>query len=148
MFTNACDVSGGGYPTELGITEWISPAESADGLGLDAPTWVEALQKNGYRTALFGKWHLGSAADHHPTQKGYDYFIGFLLGGPRPIDAVLEVNGVEEKVEGPLPARLTDATLSWLDNIRDDDAPFHVSLHFRAPHLPYGSSAQRGHRAL
>lgn len=127
----------GRYPTELGITEWISPEESTAGLGLDMPTWVEVLQDQGYDTALFGKWHLGSAPDHHPTQKGYDYFMGFLLGGTKPVDAVLEVNGIEEKVEGPLPDRLTDAALSWIDTVSNDDAPFHVSLHFRAPHLPY-----------
>lgn len=128
----------GRYPTELGITDWINPEDSADGLGLGAPTWVEVLQDHGYDTALFGKWHLGSAADHHPTQKGYDHFMGFLLGGTKPVGAELEVNGVEEKVDGVLPDRLTDAALTWLETVTKQDAPFHVSLHFRAPHLPYG----------
>lgn len=39
------------------------------------------LQKQGYRTAAFGKWHLGFTPDQHPLQKGFQYYYGFLAGG-------------------------------------------------------------------
>jgi uncharacterized sulfatase len=41
------------------------------------------LQKNGYRTALVGKWHLGDQPPFHPTRLGFDHFMGFLGGGAR-----------------------------------------------------------------
>lgn len=147
LFTNAivaspvCSPSratllSGLYPTEAGITDWISPAQSDAGAGLDAPTWTQVLQQNGYKTALFGKWHLGSEPDHHPTAKGYDHFMGFLVGGNKPVNPTLEVDGENEKLDGPLPDILVDHTMAWIDDNRDK--PFAVSLHFRAPHLPYG----------
>lgn len=128
----------GRYPTELGITDWISPAESEAGAGMPFETWVEVLQGRGYATGLFGKWHLGSVAEHHPRKRGYDEFYGFVLGGNTPKDPTLEVDGVEKKVEGFLPDVLTDAALEWLAEVKDGGKPFELSLHFRAPHLPYG----------
>lgn len=125
----------GRYPTELGITEWIHPDEADAGLGLDDPTWAEVLQDNGYATAMIGKWHLGTHEQYHPHNKGFDYFMGFLAGGNKPMNATLEVDGKEQVVEGPLPDVLTDASLKWLDTVGDN--PFALSLHFRAPHHAY-----------
>ncbi len=39
------------------------------------------LQKQGYATAAFGKWHLGFKPEQHPLQKGFQYYYGFLSGG-------------------------------------------------------------------
>jgi uncharacterized sulfatase len=126
----------GRYPTELGITDWISEQEWTGGLGLNDPTWAEVLQDNGYATAMIGKWHLGTHDRYHPTNKGFDHFMGFLGGGNKPMDATLEVDGEDKVVKGPLPDVLTDATLEWLDTV--GTKPFALSLHFRAPHLAYG----------
>ncbi len=124
------------YPTQLGITDWIHPQEAADGLGLAAPTWPQALQAAGYQTAMIGKWHLGMREEFHPSRLGFDEFYGFLGGGNRPVDPTLEVDGRERKLAGPLPDLLADATIDFIDRHRDD--PWAVCLHFRAPHLPYG----------
>lgn len=126
----------GRYPTELGITEWISPAEARGGLGLRHRTWAQELQDRGYRTGLVGKWHLGESAASHPTALGFEHFTGFLAGGHRPMDPTLEVDGNAKKFEGPLPDVLVDDALRFL--AVDDDRPFALCVHFRAPHLPYG----------
>ena len=34
----------------------------------------ESLQKSGYTTAMFGKWHLGTK-DQHPSKRGFDVAI-------------------------------------------------------------------------
>src|SRR5438105_6450626 len=49
------------YGTQVGITDYLTPAEMDAGLGLPAgaSTWPAVLQKHGYTTALVGKWHLG-----------------------------------------------------------------------------------------
>ena len=41
---------------------------------------ADRLKAAGYRTALFGKWHLGSAERFHPMRRGFDEFFGFLGG--------------------------------------------------------------------
>ena len=147
LFTNAiaaCPVCSpsratyltGRYPTELGITDWIHPQEAAEGVGLRGLTWPAVLQRHGYRTALIGKWHLGAQPAYHPTRMGFDYFLGFLHGGNRPMNAVLEVDGRQQRTKGPLPDVLTDAAIGFIR--RHHQEPFAVCLHFRAPHLPYG----------
>lgn len=126
------------YGTQAGVTEWISPREGNEGLGMTvaAPTWPQILQQNGWRTALFGKWHLGNRPQFHPTRRGYDYFYGFLDGGNQPVDPTLEVDGRNVKLQGPLPDLLTSDALRFIS--ANSDRPFAVSLHYRAPHLPYG----------
>ena len=42
----------------------------------DEITMAEALQAGGYRTAMFGKWHLGDQDTMLPNDKGFDYFYG------------------------------------------------------------------------
>jgi uncharacterized sulfatase len=128
----------GRYGTQLGITDWIAPSEASAGLGLpaDAVTWPAVLQKHGYRTALIGKWHLGSLPRFHPTRHGFHHFMGFLGGGTTPMDPTLEVEGKEQKLTGPVPDLITDDALKFIDAHRD--RPFALLLHFREPHLPYG----------
>ena len=40
----------------------------------------EMMQEVGYKTAAFGKWHVGDAEYARPNQRGFDYFYGFLSG--------------------------------------------------------------------
>ncbi|MYA80713.1 MAG: sulfatase-like hydrolase/transferase, partial [Acidobacteriia bacterium] len=79
------------YGSELGLTEWIHPRREPE-LGLDPTvvTWPEVLQRNGYRTGLVGKWHLGVPDRYHPTRTGFEYFMGFRTGGTTPSNPVLE----------------------------------------------------------
>jgi uncharacterized sulfatase len=127
----------GRYGTQLGITDWINPTEQAGGVGLpaDAVTWPAVLRKAGYRTGLFGKWHLGGVPHNHPTRLGFDQFIGALRGGFAPMDPALEVNGAARQFTGPASDVITDAALAFLD--QSAGRPFALLLHFREPHLPY-----------
>lgn len=50
------------------------------GLPPDEVTMGEGLRRQGYHTALIGKWHLGSNAAYYPTNRGYQEFVGFLTG--------------------------------------------------------------------
>jgi uncharacterized sulfatase len=126
------------YGTQVGITDWIAPRESDAGMGLspNVPTWPKILHQHGYRTALIGKWHLGTQPRFHPTNNGFDHFFGFLAGGNQPMDPVLEKDGKTRTSKGPLPDLLTDDALQFL--AENKAQPFALLLHFRAPHLPYG----------
>jgi arylsulfatase A-like enzyme len=81
----------GKYGSQVKITDWINPTEGKEGVGLavNAVTWMRVLQAAGYRTGLVGKWHLGELAYNHPTKRGFDFFMGFLGGGNKPIDPTL-----------------------------------------------------------
>lgn len=125
------------YALRLGIRDWIAPVEAEGGLGLPswAVTWPQVLQRQGYRTGLFGKWHLGTHPSFHPLRRGFDHFFGFLEGGNRPMDPVLEVEGQTRRLKGPLPDLLVDDALRFIE--ADLTRPFAVLLHFRAPHRPF-----------
>jgi uncharacterized sulfatase len=123
-------------PTQVQIDDWINPNTEPDlGLSPSEVTWPELLKAHGYATGLFGKWHLGTQPRFHPSRVGYDHFFGFLGGGNRPIDPILEVEGKETQLRGSLPDLLVDDALRFLEAHRS--GPFLLSLHFRAPHAPY-----------
>src|SRR4051794_3048965 len=126
----------GRYPTQFGIDDWIDPRAEPDlGLAPSAILWPELLKAHGYATALLGKWHLGTRPEFHPTRQGYDAFFGFLAGGNRPIDPVLEVAGTVRQLKGSLPDLLVSEGIRFVEANRD--RPFLLSVHFRAPHAPY-----------
>ena len=47
-------------------------------------TLAGAVKSRGYRTGLFGKWHLGSDKEFGPNHYGFDYSYGSLAGGVDP----------------------------------------------------------------
>jgi uncharacterized sulfatase len=127
----------GKYGTQVKITDWINPKESAAGLGIpkDAITWMSVLQQAGYHTGLIGKWHLGTLPQFHPTKHGFNHFMGFLGGGNTPMNPTLEIDGKEQTLKGSLPDLLTDNALEFVK--KNKDGPFALMLHFREPHAPY-----------
>ncbi len=67
---------------------WVTPPDPVwqedtwknFGLCKDQPTIAEYLKKKPYRTAIFGKWHLGYAHKFYPTERGFDEFWGLRAG--------------------------------------------------------------------
>jgi arylsulfatase len=70
----------GCYPNRIGIHEALMPG-SEIGLNPDETTIADMLKKQGYRTAIFGKWHIGDAAAFMPNQQGFDEFFGIPYSG-------------------------------------------------------------------
>ena len=50
------------------------------GLGRNEITFAECLKKIGYRTGIFGKWHLGYDVYFNPREHGFDEFRGYVSG--------------------------------------------------------------------
>jgi arylsulfatase B len=74
----------GRVPTRFGYEFNPIGARNEDpqaGLPQEERTLAERLHAAGYTTGLFGKWHLGGAADYHPLRHGFDEFFGFLHEG-------------------------------------------------------------------
>jgi arylsulfatase A-like enzyme len=136
------------YGTELGVLDFITAVshraytpETGDG-GLEARfvTFPSLLQDAGYRTALFGKWHLGDwsvprGAKYHPTRHGFGHFFGFIAGGGPPADPTIEVEGQPRAFQGLTDDILTDAAIAYIRENRG--APFYVHLALRSPHAKW-----------
>ena len=59
-------------------TSWVG--RRTEMLALNEVTIADIFKKAGYKTGCFGKWHLGLYSPYHPTERGFDEFIGFLNG--------------------------------------------------------------------
>lgn len=67
----------GRYPPRAGF-RWVLNPNSERGIHPDELTLAEILKGQGYHTAMFGKWHLGSTKKEYlPLQNGFDEWIGF-----------------------------------------------------------------------
>jgi arylsulfatase A-like enzyme len=64
------------YRLRGGLEEPLTGSAGNIGLPTDHPTLPSLLKKQGYNTALFGKWHLGSLPTFGPLKSGYDVFFG------------------------------------------------------------------------
>ncbi len=90
-------------------------------------TFPKLLQKNGYQTAMIGKWHLKS----DPT--GFDFWQVLQGQGPYYNPPMNTPDGVR-KLTGYTTDVITDVTLDWLRNRRDESKPFFVMSQHKAPH--------------
>ncbi|MCZ6835962.1 MAG: sulfatase-like hydrolase/transferase, partial [Planctomycetota bacterium] len=90
-------------------------------------TIPKLLQKGGYQTSIVGKWHLGS----DPT--GFDYWNVLIGQGPYYNPPMIE-NGTRREHVGYTTDLITDLTLDWLKNQRDEDKPFLLMFQHKAPH--------------
>jgi arylsulfatase A-like enzyme len=64
---------------DIGRFNWQSrplrPVGNVAKLPLEKVTIAQALKDAGYATGMFGKWHLGNDAKHHPGKRGFDEAI-------------------------------------------------------------------------
>ena len=94
----------------------------------DQETYPKYLQRAGYQTAIFGKWHLES------LPQGFDRWeIVPEQGDYYNPDFILQ-NGDTVQVHGYLTDLVTDKSLDWLENERDPEKPFCLLIHHKAIH--------------
>ena len=137
----------GRHPQRGGVTDWMQGSMNGPkgrNMPLEEVTLAEVLRDAGYRTALFGKWHLGAEEDHGPEKQGFDEFFG-IRGGF--IDNFnhhfLHGSGFHDLYEGTIevraegkyfPQMITDRALEFID--RNRQRPFFLYLAFNLPHYP------------
>ena len=99
-------------------------------------TLAEALRGAGYRTALFGKWHLGEHYPYVPHAQGFDEFVGFRTGHwLNYFDPPLERNGKPIRGRGFITDVFTDEATAFME--RNRERPFFLYLAYNAPHSPF-----------
>ena len=112
-------------------TRPLRPIDNVTHLPPDTVTVAQVMKSAGYKTALFGKWHLGQDDQHHPARRGFDEAI---------VSMGKHFNfATTPKVEYPDGAYLADfLTDKSLDFIRrHKDQPFFLALHHFAVHAPH-----------
>jgi arylsulfatase A-like enzyme len=66
----------GCYPNRIGISGALSQ-RSTTGIHSDETTLAEICKSAGYRTAMYGKWHLGYQKQFLPVNHGFDDYFGY-----------------------------------------------------------------------
>jgi len=108
-------------------------------LPLEHVTLPEMLASAGYRTALFGKWHLGVHDEagfvEAPTVAGYEHYEGPVLGLFEEWFTIVEFEGGEvDIVENYAPTEKVDDFLEW---VAEEDGPWFATVSFNLAHSPY-----------
>lgn len=141
----------GKYPASLNLTDWIPGKPSWASEKLIAPefrhtlpqdelTLAEYLKEKGYKTASFGKWHLGGTGSM-PTDHGFDINVAGNQAGLPPSyfypyikdDFVLpDLNKGGTKGEF-LTDRLTSEAMKWVVDHKEE--PFFLYLSYFTVHI-------------
>ncbi len=96
------------------------------------PTFPSLLQKLGYRTAFFGKWHMRNSARPRP---GFDHWLAFRGQGDY-FDPKLNQNGSFESTSGYVTDLLTERAAEWLKSL-EPTTPFCLILAHKAVHKKF-----------
>ncbi len=114
-----------------------------DALSPNAITMADIFRQNGYKTGLFGKWHLGDNYPSRPTDLGFDVAIHHLAGGVGELsdywgnsyfDDVYYVNNQPKQFEGYCTDVWFNETMKFIQ--QNKNAPFFIYLPTNAPHDP------------
>jgi N-acetylglucosamine-6-sulfatase len=101
----------------------------------------EYLQRAGYATGYFGKWHMGEDAQSDMPRPGFDRWVSFRGQGSY-FDPLLNVDGERRQMEGYTSEILTDLALEWLEGHRRNggNRPFFMYLAHKAVHAEFEPS--------
>lgn len=128
----------GRYQQRVGIVDVVARHLDTPGLSPTELTVPRLLKQVGYRTALFGKWHLGMEPEFNPTHHGFDEFRGYLNGA---IDYHVHrntwMNGLKKEDQPGYSTHLiTRNAVRFIEEQSDED-PFFLFVAHEAVHLPF-----------
>ena len=135
----------GRYPELVGVPGVIRthPENSWGYLSENAILLPQVLQRVEYQSALIGKWHLGLEKPNRPTDRGFDYFHGFLgdmmddyFNHRRHGINYMYENETEIDPQGHATDLFTKWACEYLRGRRQQTAPFCLILTYNAPHSP------------
>ena len=122
---------------------------SGIGLHPNETTLAEMLMDNGYRTAIFGKWHLGDHPKFLPANHGFEEYFGIPYSndmwplhpqqgqifnfGPLPlIENVSVIDTLTDQTQ--LTTQITERSVDFIH--RNKDNPFFLYVAHPQPHVP------------
>ena len=114
-------------------------------LRADELTMADAFRANGYRTGMFGKWHLGSNLPYRPIDRGFDEWLGQGDGGTgttddhflndRVNDHFIH-NGESKQIDGWAEDVFFNAASDYIRSSKKAGNPFFIYLCTYSPHHP------------
>lgn len=168
----------GQYPFRWRITSYLDKRAAnkargmADWLDPQAPSLARQLQRSGYRTGHFGKWHMGGQRDVGDAPAiadyGFDQSLTNFEGlGPRVLplcdagdgsppkrhdlgSAALGRGPIQWHDRSSITATYVDAALAFIDDATSEEEPFFINLWLDDVHSPFyppGGQRRRGTRA-
>lgn len=131
----------GRYPNAIGTWHTINGRNM---MWEDEKTLVQVFAKNGYKTGIFGKWHLGDNSPHRPQDRGFQESVIHRGGGITQapdhwdndyFDDTYLRNGEPEDFQG----YCTDIWFSEAEKFiaRNKNTPFFAFISTNAPHAPF-----------
>lgn len=141
----------GRYPAHAGVESILGGTRSTPGLPIQE-TLATRLRSRGYRTGIFGKWHLGASPEHSPARLGFDETFGFRAGC---VDYYSHIyywgdhNPIHDLWEGDdevwrngeyLTTVISERAADFI--ARHADEPFFCYVPFNAPHYPMHAPAE------
>jgi len=140
-------IMSGRAPFKNGVTHTIFQRER---MALDTFTLPQALQKAGYTTGIFGKWHLGDDVPYLPGNRGFDESLIHGAGGIGQVglgdfppnrenvyfDNVLLHNDTIVQTKGYCTDLFFEAGLAWIKKQEDMGNPYFAYIALNAPHAP------------
>ncbi len=133
-----------------GVTHTIKERER---MALSTTTFVKLLNKNGYETGIFGKWHLGDEDEYQPYNRGFSKTFIHGAGGigqayegscadfppnrtDKYFDCVILNDDTIVQTKGFCTDVFFAAALGWTKEQLDNKKPFFTYLTLNAPHGP------------
>lgn len=136
------------HPHQTGIgvlTRPDLPHGYSGDLDPSVPLVAETLQAAGWKTALFGKWHLSADATtpsaSWPTRKGFETFFGTLAGcssyfDPQTLTRQEEpATDAAERPDFYYTDAIAEEASRWIASLSPDESFFAYTA-FTAPHWP------------
>ncbi|WP_084419005.1 sulfatase family protein [Arenibacter certesii] len=146
----------GSYPKRVGLEKGVLFPDSKTGLNPDEETIAEVLKKIDYKTACFGKWHLGHHDKFLPHRQGFDVFYGYPFSNDMSKKEQSLINNRASTYPWKLPVLSQSDTLELdpdqrlstkvvtqktINFIKENKAsPFFIYLAHPMPHIPIYSS--------
>lgn len=98
-----------------------------ESMPLDLETFPVILQRSGYQTTMFGKWHLGT------EPQGFDYYEVLYGQGPY-YNPVMRTPQGDKEYYGHTTGIITDIALHWFRTELNREKPFMMIYNHKAPH--------------
>lgn len=152
----------GCYPNRLGISGAFFPWTNI-ALNPKETTIASMLKKNGYRTGMVGKWHLGAEPPYWPLSYGFDEFTGLPYSNDMwpvgydgkpvtdsadwksryPALPLIEGNSIVKRIntledQGALTELYTQKACRFIEKNKNN--PFFLYMAHSMPHVPIAAS--------
>lgn len=110
------------------------------------PTMADFFKSNGYRTGIFGKWHLGDNYPFRPQDRGFEETLWFPSSHINSVpdywnndyfDDTFMVNGKRKVMPGYCTDVYFEEAMKWMKKKANAGEPFLTYIPTNAPHGPH-----------